>query len=78
MLEVDPIWVSCSSHARITQAYLPHGKSEPNWPGPAQVSGIYPVYLGAVKPNITVSHINQIILTYILLIYRILYAVDLG
>ena len=55
MLDVAPLWVICSPPACITQAYLPHGKSEPSWPDPVQVYGISPVYLGAVKPNITVS-----------------------
>ena len=60
MLEVAPIWVVCSPPAHITQAYLPHGKSEPSWPGPAQVAGITPMYLGAVRLNFTVWHLTSV------------------
>ena len=65
MLEVASIWVVYSPPAHVTQAYLPHGKSEPSWPGPVQVAGISPLYLGAVKSNITVWQ-KQTLLSFLI------------
>ena len=53
MLEVSSICVVCSPPAREISKLI---YSEPSWPGPAQVAGITPVYLGAVEPYTTVWH----------------------